>query len=73
MQKKLLGESLHCLKFLKFGGGATRPLPKDEGAEKLHRDSTVGPRPKVWTRGQNGRRSAKDGVPERIRCRTIQK
>jgi len=31
------------------GGSATRPLPRDEGAEKLHGDPTVGPRPKVWT------------------------
>jgi len=35
-----------------FGGGATRPLPKDEGVEELYGDLTVGPRPKVWTRGQ---------------------
>jgi len=36
-------------------GGATRPLPRDGGVEELHGDPTVGPRPKVWTRGQNGR------------------
>jgi len=34
------------------GGSATRPLPRDGGVEKLHRDPTVGPRPKVWTRGK---------------------
>jgi len=34
------------------GGGATRPLPRDGGMKKLHGDPTVGPRPKVWTRGQ---------------------
>jgi len=34
------------------GGGATRPLPKAEGVEKLHGDPTVGPRPKVWIRSQ---------------------
>jgi len=33
-------------------GGATRPLPMDGGVEELHGDPTVGPRPKVWTRGQ---------------------
>jgi len=33
-------------------GGATRPLPRDGGVEELHGDPTVGPRPKVWTRGQ---------------------
>jgi len=41
-------------------GGATRPLPKDGGVEELHGDPTVGPRPLVWIRGQNGS-SAKDG------------
>jgi len=34
------------------GGGATRPLPRDEGMEELHGGPTVGPRPKVCTRGQ---------------------
>jgi len=34
------------------GGGATRSLPRDGGVEKLHGDPTVGPHPKVWTRGQ---------------------
>jgi len=33
-------------------GGTTGPLPKDRGAEELHGDPTVGPRSKVWTRGQ---------------------
>jgi len=33
-------------------GGVIRPLPRDEGAEELHGIPTVGPRPKVWTRGQ---------------------
>jgi len=32
--------------------GATRPIPRDGGIEELHGDPTVGPRPKVWTRGQ---------------------
>ena len=34
------------------GGGTTRPLPWDGGAEELRRDPTVGPYPKVWTIGQ---------------------
>jgi len=34
------------------GGGATRPLPRDRGVEEFHGDPTIGPRPKVWTRGQ---------------------
>jgi len=28
------------------------PLPRDGSVEELHRDPTVGPHPKVWTRGQ---------------------
>jgi len=31
--------------------GATRSIPRDEGAEKLYGSPTVGPRPEVWTRG----------------------
>jgi len=54
------------------GGGATRPLPRVGVVEELHGDPTVGPRPKVWTKGQSGRSSAKDGAPERLRCGTIQ-
>jgi len=34
------------------GGGATRPLPRDRGMEKLHGDPTVGPHPKVWIKSQ---------------------
>ena len=29
------------------GGGTTRPLPRDGGAEELRGDPTVGPHPKV--------------------------
>jgi len=36
---------------VKCGGGATRYLPRDGDVEELHVDSTVGPRPKFWTRG----------------------
>ena len=31
------------------GGGTTRPLPRDGGAEELRGDPTVGPHPKVRT------------------------
>jgi len=34
------------------GGGATQPLPTDGGVKEPHGDPTVGPHPKVWTRGQ---------------------
>jgi len=34
------------------GGGATQALPRDGGVEELHVDLTVGPRPKVYPRGQ---------------------
>jgi len=35
-----------------LSGGATQSLPMDGGVEELHGDPTVGPRPKVGTRGQ---------------------
>ena len=31
------------------GGGTTRPLPREGGAEGTPRRPTVGPHPKVWT------------------------
>jgi len=34
-----------------YGGGATRPLPRNGGVKKLYEDPTVGPCPKVWARG----------------------
>ena len=37
---------------LMSGGGTTRPLPRDGGAEELRGNPTVGPHPKVWTIGQ---------------------
>jgi len=46
---------LRLMILLKSGYGgvcATRPFPRDGDMEKLHRDPTVGPRLKVWTRGQ---------------------
>jgi len=39
--------------------------------EELHGDPAVGPCPKVWTRGQNGRSGAEDGAPERLGCRAV--
>ena len=35
--------------FVVGGGGTTRPLPRDGGAEELRGDPAVGPHPKVWT------------------------
>jgi len=37
------------------------------------RDPTIGPRPKSRPEVINERSSAKDGMPERLRCGTIQK
>jgi len=44
----------------------------DGVVEELHGNPTVGPRPKVWIRGQNGSSGAEDGAPERHGCRTVQ-
>jgi len=50
------------------------PTPfREMGARRNSAENqTFGPRPKVWTRGQNGTSSAKDGAPEGLRCGTIQ-
>jgi len=56
---------------VKGGGGATRPLSRDGGVEELNGDPTVGPRPKVWTRGQKWKSGAEDGAPERLGCGTV--
>jgi len=37
--------------------GATRSLLRDEGVEKFHKDPTVGPFSKKWTRGQRLRKN----------------
>jgi len=48
-----VSQSWHERTFLNVGGGgATGPLLRDGGVDKLHEDPTVGPRPKVWTRVQ---------------------
>jgi len=50
------------------------PTPSERwgwGVEELYGDPTVGPQPKVWTRGQNGRSGAEDGAPERLGCGTV--
>jgi len=39
--------------------------------EKLYGEQTVGPRPRFEPEVKYGS-SAKDGVPERLRCRTMQ-
>jgi len=54
-------------------GGATRLPPRDQSAEVFLRDPTVGPRPKVGTRNQKWKSSAKISAPKRLRCETIQK
>jgi len=38
--------------------------------EELHEDPKVWSCLKLWTRVKNGRSSAKDGAPERLRCGT---
>jgi len=49
------------------GSGATRPLSRDGGVEELHGDPIVGPLPRSRPVVKNGRSSAKDGVPERLK------
>jgi len=46
---QLLGEYMRLNFRIKRGGDAVQP---HGGVEELHGDPTVGPRPKVWTRGQ---------------------
>jgi len=58
--------------FEKLGGSATQHLPRNGSVVKLHGNPTVGPRLNVWTRGQNGKSSTKDGAPDRLRCGTFQ-
>jgi len=40
--------------------------------EKLHGDPTVSHTPRSGPKVKNERSSAKDGMPERLRCGTIQ-
>jgi len=54
------------------GSGATLPLPRDRGVEKLHKTQQSGHAPRSGLKVKNGS-SAKDGAPERLRCGTIQK
>jgi len=53
------------------GGGATRPLPRNGGVEKLHGDQQSGHAPRSGPEVKNGRSSAEDGAPERLGCGTI--
>ena len=48
-----------------FGGGTTRSLPRDGGAEELRRDPTVGPHPKVWTVRQEQRERSQRQIHEK--------
>jgi len=54
------------------GGGATRTLPRDGGVEKLHGDPTVGPRPKVWARGQKWKKQCRKWRAGEARIRDSQ-
>jgi len=51
------------------GGGATRPLPRDGGVEKLYGNLTVEPRPKVWTSGQKWKKQCQRWRAEEARIR----
>jgi len=55
-----------------YTGGATRPLPRDGGVEELHGDPTVGPRPKVWTRGQKWKKQCQRRRAGEARMRNSQ-
>jgi len=66
--------STYSIPLLCFGdGGTTRSLPRNRGAEEFRGDPTIGPRPMYGPEIKDGRSSAKVGVPERLRCGTIQK
>jgi len=44
------------------------PIRRNGGTEEFHRESTVGPRPKIWPiSGQKWKRSAKYGTSPRVR------
>jgi len=68
LQKQTVSKSCHdkeqTLSFTSHGRGATRPPPRDGGAEEFLGDPTVGPPPKVGPEIKYGRSSAKDGAPE---------
>jgi len=58
------------LLYLKFGeDGATRPLPRDGGANEFRGDPTIGLRLTSGPEIEDG--SAKDGAPKRLRCSNI--
>jgi len=54
------------------GGGATRPFPRDGGAEELHKAQQSGNAPRSGPDVKNRRSSTKNGTPERLICGTIQ-
>jgi len=53
--------------------GATRPLPKNGAWKNSMKTQQLGHAQRSGPEGKNGRSSVKDGVLERLRCRTIQK
>jgi len=55
------------------GGGATRPLPGMEAQKNPTETQQSGHAPRSGFEINDGRSTAKDGVPERLRCGTIQK
>jgi len=58
--QKKTHETVKCYK---YGGG--NETKYGWGLGDIPLISTVGPRPKIWTRDQNGRSNAKDGTPGR--------
>jgi len=61
-----------CCNTVDHGGDATRPLPRDGGVEKLYGDPTVGPHPKIWTRGQKGKKRCRRWHAEESQMRDSQ-
>jgi len=56
------------------GGSVRRTVLGDRGTENFRVSPIVEPRSKVWTSDQRWKKySAKDSLPERFRCGTIQK
>jgi len=54
--------------YLKSADNDDGAIPRDGGAEEFRGDTTVGPHPKVEPEVKNGKSSAKDGAPEKLRC-----
>jgi len=69
--QKIYDYHLEICSHVTGGGGATRPLRGTGARRKSAEKLTVVPPSKVWIK--DGRSSAKDGLPERLRFETIQK